>query len=106
MSRCDSPNQSGRSKKFDKKYFLSSALPFTMCRKYLMPHHSTYNIFCSVEKTFLINFPFRVRVLYLGPGCGSRIGMNNSLFYFYRRDPSHEAGPCLHNCLFQAQKGF
>ena len=77
MRRCDSLNQSGRSKKFDKKYFLSAALPFTMCRKYLMPLHSNYNIFCSVEKIFLISFPFRVRVLYLGPGCGS---MNNSLF--------------------------
>ena len=69
------PISQGAVKNLTKNIFLSSALPFTMCRKYLMPHHSTYNIFCSVEKTFLINFPFRVRVLYLGPGCGSRIGM-------------------------------
>ena len=56
MRRCDSLNQSGRSKKFDKKYFLSAALPFTMCRKYLMPLHSNYNIFCSVEKNIFDQF--------------------------------------------------
>ena len=88
----------GSVKNLTKKYFLSAALLFTMCRKYLMPHHSNYNIFCSVEKNiFLINFPFRARVLYLGPGCGS---MNNSLFF---AKILHEA---FHKCLLVPRKAI